>query len=190
MITSAKADTVVDAISAEAKEAADQCTGTRPALIALHLVDQINRSELHSLLKTSSGLHAITHAVFKGTNRLHVDSVAFTVPQVPRTDGHGAKWLSGGVVALYNPRPRFPCAKIRSIFRPAKGQGQSHSSPPPRERRTARAGVSRSDGVVVKWLARQNNRTMSAFPPIATEFMRRRELTRCARTGHSVAFPM
>jgi len=64
MITSSKADTVVDAISAEAKEAAKQCSGTRPALIALHLVDQLSRSDLQAMLKTPSGLHAITHAVF------------------------------------------------------------------------------------------------------------------------------
>src|SRR5262245_39856967 len=68
MITSSKADTFVDAISTEAKEAADQCSGTRPAVIALHLVE-ISRSDLQTMLKTSSGLHAIAHAVFKGTNR-------------------------------------------------------------------------------------------------------------------------
>jgi len=119
MITSSKADTFVDAISTEAKEAADQCSGTRPAVIALHLVE-ISRSDLQTMLKTSSGLHAIAHAVFKGTNRLHVDSIAFTIPQVSRTDGYGAKWLSGDVVALYNPQPRFPCAEVRSIVRSAK----------------------------------------------------------------------
>jgi hypothetical protein len=117
MITSSKADTVVDTISAEAKQAADQCSGTRPALIALHLVDPINRSDLQTMLKTSSGLHSIAHAVFTGKNRLYVDSIAFTVPQVPRTDGYGAKWLSGDMVALYNPHPRFPCPEVRSIFR-------------------------------------------------------------------------
>jgi hypothetical protein len=77
---SAKADSVVDAISAQAKEAADQCSGTRPALIALHLIDEISRADLGDLLRTSNGLHAITHAVFKGGKRQHVDSVAFTVP--------------------------------------------------------------------------------------------------------------
>lgn len=120
MITSSKADTVVDTIADEAKEAADQCSGTRPALITLHLVDQISRSDLQTMLKTPSGLHEIAHAVFKDTGRLHVDSIAFTVPQILRTDGHGAKWLSGDMVAIYNPQPRFPCAEIRSIFRAAK----------------------------------------------------------------------
>ena len=120
MITSSKADTVVKTIAAEAKEAADQCSGTRPALIALHLIDQISRSDLQTMLKTPNGLHEIGHALFNGTGRLHVDSIAFTVPQVLRTDGQGAKWLSGDMVALYNPQSRFPSAAVRSIFRPTK----------------------------------------------------------------------
>ena len=119
MIRSAKADNVVETISAQAKEAADQCSGTRPALIALHLIDEISRSDLHGMLKSSNGLHAITHAVFKGGKRQHVDSVAFTVPQVARTDGSGARWLSGNLIMLNNPEPRFPCAEVRSMFRAA-----------------------------------------------------------------------
>ena len=120
MARSAKADSVVDTISAQAKEAADQCSGTRPALIALHLIDEINRSDLQTMLKTSNGLHAITHAVFRGGKRQHVDSIAFTLPQVTRTDGSGAKWLSGDLVMLNNPQPLFPCDGVRSIFRPAR----------------------------------------------------------------------
>ena len=120
MIRSAKADSVVDTISAQAKEAADQCSGTRPALIALHLIDEINSSDLQTMLQTANGMHAITHAVFKGGKRQHVDSVAFTVPQVTRTDGYGAKWLSGNLVMLNNPQPLFPCDQVRSIFRPAQ----------------------------------------------------------------------
>jgi len=116
MIRSAKPDNVMKAISGEAKKAADQCSGTRPALVAVHLIDEINRSDLQAMLKTSNGLHAITHAVFESGKRLHVDSVAFTVPQVARTDGRGAKWLSGDLIMLNNPEPRFPCAEIRSIF--------------------------------------------------------------------------
>src|SRR5258708_17977036 len=91
MIRSAKADSVVETISAQAKEAADQCSGTRPALIALHLIDEINSSDLQTMLQTANGMHAITHAVFKGGKRQHVDSVAFTVPQVTRTDDYGAQ---------------------------------------------------------------------------------------------------
>jgi hypothetical protein len=117
MITSAKADSVVDTISEQAKEAAEQCSGTRPALIALHLVDQLSRDDLQSLLRTSNGLHAITHAVFQNANRLHVDSIAFTVPQVRRSTQPGARWLSGDLVMLNNPNPRFACPELRSIFR-------------------------------------------------------------------------
>jgi hypothetical protein len=117
IIRSSKPDNVIDAISDEAKEAADQCNGSRPALIALHLIDPISRPELQAMLKTTNGLHAITHTVFKGTNRLHVDSVAFTVPQVVWEDGFGAKQLSGDVVVLNNPAPKFPCEELRSIFR-------------------------------------------------------------------------
>jgi hypothetical protein len=117
VVRSSKPDNVVDAISDEAKEAADQCSGSRPALIALHLIDPISRPELQAMLKTPNGMHTITHAVFKGTNRLHVDSVAFTVPQAVWQDGFGAKQLSGDVVVLNNPAPKFLCEELRSIFR-------------------------------------------------------------------------
>jgi hypothetical protein len=86
-------------------------------LVTLQLVDEISRSDLQTMLATPNGLHTITHAVFKGMNRLHVDTVAFSVPQALRTDGQGAKWLSGDMLTLYNPQPRFPCAEVRSIFR-------------------------------------------------------------------------
>ena len=118
MIRSAKPDSVINTISAEAKEAADQCSGTRPALVVVHLIDEISRFDLQAMLKTANGLHAITHAVFKSGKRLHIDSIAFTVPQVARTDGREAKWLSGDLIMLNNPEPRFPCDEIRSIFRP------------------------------------------------------------------------
>jgi hypothetical protein len=119
MIRSARPDSVVDTISAEAKDAADQCSGTRPALVAVHLIDEISRADLQAMLKTRNGLHAITHAVFRSGKRLHVDSVAFTVPQTARSDGRGAKWLSGDLIMLNNPEPRYPCDEVRSIFRPA-----------------------------------------------------------------------
>jgi hypothetical protein len=120
-IVSSKADTVVEAIADQAKEAAEQCSGKRPALIALDLVDQIGKTELQTLLNTANGLHAITHAVFKKTERLHVDSLAFTVPQTARTES-GATWLSGSAIVLNNPNPQFPCSEIRSIFQSAPGR--------------------------------------------------------------------
>ena len=117
MVTSAKGDGVIDTTSQQAKEAAGQCSGKRPALIALHLVDQLSRDDLQSMLRTSKGLHTITHAVFQNENRLHIDSIAFTVPQVRRSDRSGARWLSGDLVMLNNPKPRFVCPELRSIFR-------------------------------------------------------------------------
>jgi hypothetical protein len=117
MIRSAKADSVVDTLSSLAKEAADQCSGTRPALVALHLIDEIDNSALRTMLETPNELHAIMHALLKGGTRNHVDSVAFTVPQVTRTDGSGARWRSGGLVMLNNPTPLFPCEEVRSLFR-------------------------------------------------------------------------
>jgi len=117
MIRSAKADSVVDAIAEAAKEAADQCSGTRPGLIALHLIDKISRPELQRMLTTPNGLHAVAHAVFRGGKRQHVDSIAFTVPQSIRPDGAGAKRLSGDLVVLNNPQPLFRCDEVRSVFR-------------------------------------------------------------------------
>jgi hypothetical protein len=88
-------------------------------LIALHLIDEINRSDLRAMLKTSNALHSITHEVFKSGKRHHVDSLAFTVPQVAWTDAFGARWLSGDLIMLNNPEPRFPCGELRSIFQPS-----------------------------------------------------------------------
>lgn len=119
MVTSAKVDSVVDTISEQAKEVAEQCSGPRPALIALHLVDLLSRDKLQSMLMTANGLHAITHAVFQGENRLHVDSIAFTIPQMRRADRSEARWLLGDLVMLNNPNLRFECPELQSIFRAA-----------------------------------------------------------------------
>lgn len=86
-------------------------------VIALHLVDGVSRPELESLLKTPNGLHAITHAVFKNETRMHVDSVAFTIPQTIKRDGLGTSRLSGQVLVLNNPSPKFLCDDIRTVFR-------------------------------------------------------------------------
>lgn len=116
-VTSAKPDSVIDAIADEAKKAAKQCSGTRPALVALNLVDGVSRPELETLLKTPNGLHAITHAVFRSEARLHVDSVAFTIPQTLQQDAVGTSRLSGQVLTLNNPSPKFVCDEVRTIFR-------------------------------------------------------------------------
>jgi hypothetical protein len=116
-ITSARADSVVKAITDQAKDAADQCTGTRPALIALHLIDPIDPSKLAAMLKTANGMHAIAGSVFEGSKRLHVDSIAFTVPQQTQMGADGSKSVSGPVLVLNNPHPQFPSDALRSIFR-------------------------------------------------------------------------
>lgn len=118
MVASAKSDNVVAAIANEAKKAADQCSGTRPALIAMHLIDPIDREELQSMLKTSNGLHAVTGMVLRGGHRLHVNSVAFTAPQFVWKDRSGAKGLSGNLIVLNNPEPTFPCEMLSLVFRP------------------------------------------------------------------------
>jgi hypothetical protein len=87
---------------------------------ASHLIDQISRSDLKAMLKTSNALHTIAHEVFKSGKRLHVDSLAFTVPAVAWTDGLGARRLSGDLIMLNDPEPRFPRAEIRSIFQPTR----------------------------------------------------------------------
>jgi hypothetical protein len=119
MVASAKADSVVDGIATQAKDAADQCSGNRPALIAMHLIDQISRPELEVLVKTPSGLQAIAHAVFRDTKRLHVDSIIFTIPQLVQIEADGAGRLTAPVGIIFNDNPIFECDRVRSVFRTA-----------------------------------------------------------------------
>lgn len=108
MIVSAKADSVVDAISAEAKEGANQCSGTRPALIALHLVDQLSPSDLQELLVNPSGIHTITHAVFRGCmlTRLRSAPLRLYGPTEPAQGGCRVTWSPSTI-----PSRDFPAAK-------------------------------------------------------------------------------
>jgi hypothetical protein len=124
-IKSAQADTVVDTIASQAKEAADQCSGTRPAVIALHFIDPMAGPELETLLKTPNGLHTIAAAVFTRGSRQHIDSIAFTVPQQTKSNGRGSTWLSGEGVILHNPQPQFACDEARTLFRPNDGTAHS-----------------------------------------------------------------
>jgi hypothetical protein len=87
-----------------------------PAPIVLHLIDEIDQPDLEAMLKTQNGMHTITHSVFRDGRHPHVDSISFTVPQTIKTDGVGSRWLSGDMIALYNPEPRFPCPEIRTLF--------------------------------------------------------------------------
>jgi hypothetical protein len=117
MIASAKADSVVDANATQAKNAADQCSGNRPALITMHLIDQISRPELEDLVKTRSGLQTIAHAVFRDTKRSYVDSIVFTLPQLVEIEADGAKRLTGPAGIIFNDKPFFECDRVRSIFK-------------------------------------------------------------------------
>jgi hypothetical protein len=116
-ITSRKADKVVAALSSEAKEAAKQCSGTRPAIVAMQLIDPIDHDTLSVMLRTANGLHTIAHAVFKNETRAYVDSIAFTTPQELRAAGPGASRRSAPVVVLHNDKATFPTAVPRSVFR-------------------------------------------------------------------------
>ncbi len=115
---SERPDTVVKTATARAKEAADQCSGTRPAVVALNLIDPISRADLQGMLRTPNGLHTIAAGIFETEKRSHVDTIAFTVPQVPEFDEAGFTTLKGDVMTLFNPTPRFSSPAIRDIFRP------------------------------------------------------------------------
>lgn len=117
MIASEKSDNVIDAIADEAKKAAKQCSGTRPALIALNLVDDLDRADIEAFLGTDNGMQKITREVLKAETRRHVDTVSFTFPQRRRVDQTGSARLSGHLISLYNPDPLFACPEIRSIFK-------------------------------------------------------------------------
>jgi hypothetical protein len=117
MIASEKSDSVIDAIADEAKKAAKQCSGTRPALIALNLVDDLDRADIETFLGTDNGMQKITREVLKAETRRHVDTVSFTFPQRRRVDHTGSARLSGHLISLYNPDPLFACPEIRSVFK-------------------------------------------------------------------------
>lgn len=116
---SERPDTVIKTLTQRAKEAADQCSGTRPAVVALNLVDPISRAELQGMLGTFNGMHAIAAGIFEKERRAHVDTIAFTVPQTPEFDEAGYTTMKGDVMTLFNPKPRFHSPAIRDLFRPA-----------------------------------------------------------------------
>jgi hypothetical protein len=117
-ITSRKPDKVVAALSTDAVHAAKQCSGTRPALIAMQLIDPIDREHLSEMLHTSNGLHKIAHAVFKNEARAHVNSIAFTTQQKRTAVSVSAARMSAPVLFLNNNRAKYPPDAVRSIFSP------------------------------------------------------------------------
>jgi hypothetical protein len=110
-VESEKPDAMPDALAQDAKAAADQCTGNRPALITIQLVD-ITPDELAILRQTSSGIQFVAHQVFKNDKRSHVDSVVFSLPPVI-----SSQQLSGTVAVLNNPSPKIPSNDARGLFR-------------------------------------------------------------------------
>jgi hypothetical protein len=117
LIESSAPDQVLKALADEAKHAADQCTGKRPAVIAIQLGDRIDRAELQILAKTRSALHAIASDIFENSKRLHVGSIAFTVPQVPGQQDGGVRLPSAPVVTLFNDNPLYRCPDASTLFR-------------------------------------------------------------------------
>ena len=118
-IESDEPDTVLESIAEQAKDAADQCSGARPAVLAIQLVE-MDRDALKKLLETASGVHLIAHAVFRSQQRSFVDSIGFSIaPDAhSETDFATSRELGGDVATLFNPAPRFPCEAARSIFSP------------------------------------------------------------------------
>ncbi|MGH6793939.1 MAG: hypothetical protein ACREDD_04075 [Methylocella sp.] len=119
LVESSAPDQALEALADQVKQAADQCSGKRPAVIALQLCDPIDRAELEIMAKTPSGLHFIAGKVFEDSNRLHLDSIAFTVPQLPGQQDGRARQPSAPVATLFNDNPLYSCAEARSLFRPS-----------------------------------------------------------------------
>lgn len=116
-ITSRKPDKVVGALSEDAVKAAKQCSGTRPAIVTMQLIDPIDREDLRELLYTSNGLHKIAHSVFKNDARAHVDSIMFSTPPKLTPESPGTARMSAPVLVLHNDKAKFPTEAARSVFR-------------------------------------------------------------------------
>ena len=114
-VESKKSDTVVDELANDAKAAADQCTGGRPALVMIQLME-ITPDELAMLSQTRSGIQYVAHAVFKDDKRTHIDSVIFSLPPVISPLGIGGNVLSGVVRVIHNPSPKMPSDAARGLF--------------------------------------------------------------------------
>lgn len=115
-VTSKGADKVVDTLADQAKQAAKQCTGDRPAVIAMQMTE-ISRAQLTDLVKGPSGLHKIVHEVLRSEGRRHVDSIAFTVPpNLRRSSLIGVTEISGLAGIIHNPTPMHPSDTARQLF--------------------------------------------------------------------------
>ena len=116
-ITSRRPDKFIAALSREAVQAAEQCSGTRPAIVALQLIEPIDPEDLKGILHTPNGLHTIAHAVFKNEARAHVDSIVFSTPQRLEQVSATVMQMTAPVVVLNNDKPKFSSDVARSVFR-------------------------------------------------------------------------
>ncbi|PWT80933.1 MAG: hypothetical protein C5B44_04590 [Acidobacteria bacterium] len=117
LIESSEADRVIAAFTREAKHAAGQCSGQRPALVCLHMIDPLDRERLQSLLNTPNGLHEIAGTIFRDCRRQHVDSVVFTLPLEQGETNAGIRRMSAPAIVLNNPSAKFLCPDVRELFR-------------------------------------------------------------------------
>jgi hypothetical protein len=116
-ITSRKPDKVVAALSSDAVRAAKQCSGTRPAIVTMQLVDLVDREDLNEMRYPSNGLHKIAYAVFKNETRAHVDSIMFSTPQRLTPVSNYAHRMSAPVLVLNNDKAKYSTDAVRSVFR-------------------------------------------------------------------------
>ena len=118
-VTSKRPNKIVAALSGEALHAAQQCSGTRPAIVALQLFDPIDPEDLNGMLHTPNGLQNIAHAVFKNETRAHIDSIAFSTPQRLEPVSATVQQMTAKVLVLNNDKAKFLSDAVRSVFRTA-----------------------------------------------------------------------
>ena len=109
---------MVETLAADVKDAADQCSRERPAVIMIQLLE-ITPEELSELSETRSGIQYIVHQIFKDDKRSHVNAITFTLP--PTIEPHKILWgsvVSGVERTFYNPAPKFPGDAVRELLRP------------------------------------------------------------------------
>jgi Holliday junction resolvase len=129
-VQSLKQDSVIETVSQRAKEAAKQCSGARPAVIAMQLLE-MSPQTLRDAVYGPSRLYDIANAVFGNDNRGHVNSIVFTLP--PKLQGTALANIAeatGPVGIIPNPTPTFPSALASELFTPSGRATQSFITMP------------------------------------------------------------
>jgi hypothetical protein len=116
-VGSEKVDKAVDAVVRQAKQAADQCTGTRPTILALQLVDMSSDTSTE-LVNSNSPLYNVVHQLFGDGRRDHVNFITFMTQQFPgaRAQLPTIIHTHGTAGAIMNPHPTFAAEDLKSIF--------------------------------------------------------------------------